>query len=300
MKKTLLYGITLLALIIASCNRGPKPKPKFEGVVNVKYTEVKRRFSDGLVFNETGYQLEPLWRMWFISNDSVRIYSQERGKFYNFKVYYDHDSVINMADNWLKIKKITPDSLLFQVLFVKNKEILDEESNIYMTFYSDKLVSKIPDTKIMYMGLPSARDTAFIKNLVAKISKDSTKFFAGREAPKIESRSPDLQVETQQYVKSFLTAADPADPYMHPEFHITMHKAYDNFYYRFSAYIEADGTLRFKEPLQLITDFREHIIGAMKGIVNGYLRYYTKVTPGSTLGIKHRTSVIIEIKGVKK
>lgn len=292
----------LSVILLAGCNpgrHGQMPKPKFGALKGIGYTEVKRRFSNGLMFNTTGYELEPSWRMSFLSDDSVKLFSAERGKFYNFKIYLDHDSVINTANTWFKVKKANADSLVFQVLFVKNKDILDAESNIFMTFYSDKLIAKLPPLNVMHMGLPSARDTAFIKQLSAKTNADSTKFFAGRQPVEIKSINPDIQVEKQKYVKSFLTTAVQDDEYMHPEYHITIHKAYDNFFYRFSAYVDAGGQLHFKEPLIEIEDFKDHIIGAMKGLINGYFKYYLQVKPGRTLDIPHNTSIIIEAKGIK-
>jgi hypothetical protein len=37
----------------------------------------------------------------------------------------------------------------------------------------------------------------------------------------------------------------------------------------------------------------------MKGITNGYLKHYLKVTPGTTLGIPHASKILVYVKGTK-
>src|ERR1700742_3563821 len=132
--------LVLIAIFCISCNHfHTKRGLPFGTVKGMNFKEVRRIFSNGLKFDKQGYQLEPAWDLYFLSDDSVLVFSPKMKKYYGFHVYFDHDSIFNMVDAWFKVKKITKDSLVFQALRVENKVILDngEGSKVYLTFYSD-------------------------------------------------------------------------------------------------------------------------------------------------------------------
>src|SRR5689334_1274604 len=110
----------LVVLLSASCNqeqpKGFRSLPFFREVIGTQFTEVRRAFDNGLSFDKQGFQLEPDWRVKFLSDDSVRLYNPLEDQSYNFHVHYDHDSVINMGRVWLRVKNVNRDSLKLQLL----------------------------------------------------------------------------------------------------------------------------------------------------------------------------------------
>src|SRR5690606_2237742 len=130
----LLAAIFLLA---ASCRQNEPKKteskstetvqrrkmPFFKDVTAIHYLEVRRMFDDGLIFNKHGFQQVPEWDMFFTSPDSVKIYSPSRKKYIHYPIYFDHDSVINFAREWFRVKKVSADTLILQLLQVQNRVI---------------------------------------------------------------------------------------------------------------------------------------------------------------------------------
>ena len=127
MKKFWLLLILTIPIIYPSCNRFRPQGLPFGDVRTNHFTEVRRTFVNGLVFDKQGYQLEPSWKLYFISDDSVMVFSPKMKRYYGFHVYFDHDSIFNMVDAWFKLKKLAPDSLILQALRVENKVILDRD-----------------------------------------------------------------------------------------------------------------------------------------------------------------------------
>jgi hypothetical protein len=91
------------------------------------------------------------------------------------------------------------------------------------------------------------------------------------------------------------------DDYLSPTYNITIKKAYDSFNYIFTAYVDEKGALIFRKSNQeMMPEFKEATISAMKGITDGYLKAYLDITPGKTLGIPHNSIVILNVTGIKK
>src|SRR5689334_22337594 len=112
----------IVTLIYTGCNssansgNSKKELISFKAFNGINYSEVARRQKNGLSFNEYGYQLEPQWKMKFVSDDSVSIFSPTKNQFINFPLTRGYDSVFNAARSWLKIKKITKDSIIMEIL----------------------------------------------------------------------------------------------------------------------------------------------------------------------------------------
>ena len=119
----------------------PKERLKFDEILGIRYTEVKRRFSNNLSFNELGFQQEPSWIIEFKSQDTVLAYSPVKKKMLPFFLMYDHGDVYNFAKEFFRIKKISKDSLVFQRLHVEKKKISsDIKSDVNMTFYANSYI----------------------------------------------------------------------------------------------------------------------------------------------------------------
>src|SRR6201992_3342937 len=171
--------LLLLPLLFAGkCNRGyreiaafnekkatdaVKMKALLKSLVGTPYTEVHRRFDNGLSFSPVGFQLLPEWRITFISTDSVRIFSPKKNRFLNAPVVFDHDSIFNIAWAWLKLRYVKKDSIQFMVLHVSDRIIHDEKTHVYMTFYTNDYIQNVLHSDTTQLRRPSRRDTEYIK-----------------------------------------------------------------------------------------------------------------------------------------
>ncbi|HVW13393.1 MAG TPA: hypothetical protein VHB54_06225 [Mucilaginibacter sp.] len=300
------HGCLLLflasAIFIFSCNRFSKRGLPFGSVKGIHFTEVRRAFSNGLVFDKQGYQLEPGWRLYFISDDSAQVFSPKMQRYYGFHVYFDHDSIFNVADSWLKLRRISSDSLVFQAQRVENRLILDEDegSNVFMTFYSDNYIRRKGADKVARMGIPSRKDTLFIQKRSALANKIMDSAFSARVPAELKSNSPLVDVEKIKGESTPLNKVDPSVNYMYPEFNITIHKAYEEFEYSFSVFIDDKGGMYFgRTDIPYSGEFRKTYENVMKGIIDGYLKRYVDVTPGTTLGIAHASYIYLDVRGLK-
>ncbi|MDB5121858.1 MAG: hypothetical protein JWN56_3076 [Sphingobacteriales bacterium] len=293
-------------LLLVYCNPphpriGSRPKPSFKQITGIDYTEVKRKFETGVSFNDQGYQLHPSWRLHLLTNDSVKLYNPQENRYYNFHVHFDHDSVINMARVWLKVKHVSVDSLIFQVLRLDGKVINDERSSVFMTFYSNKYIKEKLKTIAEILKNPSLDDTLFIKSKVISSRTDLKNAFAATSPVKFQSKSPILKVMPQPGKTDAFNFITESDDYLLPQFNIEINKAYNDFNYSFSVIVDEKGKLHFRKSLvYLMPEFEQKRIEIMKGITDVYLQNLLKITPGSTLGIPHASIVEVYVKGIKK
>ena len=280
---------------------GSKPKPSFDKITGIDYTEVKREFDTGLSFNEQGYQLHPSWRLHLIKPDSVKLYNPGEKRYYNFHVHFDHDSVINMARVWLKVKHASIDSLRFQVLRLNGKVINNDRSAVFMTFYADKFIKEQLKKSADILKVPSLEDTLFIKSKVILARKDIQNSFAATSPVKLNSKSKILKVIQKAGKVDDFDYITKDDDYLLPQFHIEINKAYQDFNYSFSVIVDDKGKLHFRKSLvYLMPEFEQKKIEIMKGITTVYLQNLLEITPGSTLGIPHASIVEVYVRGRKK
>jgi hypothetical protein len=307
-----IYHCFLCAVLIvfaASCSqkpesstpkKRPKPKVNFKKVHNIAYTEIRREYDNGLGYNNEGYHLEPEWRITFLSEDTVRIFSLVLQRFINEPVIVDHDSVVTVAHSWLRVKKLTPDSIRFQVLYVQHQKV-DDKSNIYMTLYSNNYIKNVLHTTPAQLQKPPRRDTLFIKRKADSALANYNKAFAATEPVVLKSINPDVKIEKQKVTKAnALEDVTLADNYLSPTFVVTINNAYAFFDYYMQVIADEKGKLHFVKPLTHILDDEERRIKIMKGIVDGYLTSYVKTIPGTTLGIPHASRILVRVKGIPK
>lgn len=287
-----------IPLLFSRCS-DKKERPSFAGVLNVKFIEVRREFDKGYEFNEYGFQQEPEWVLSFMSEDSVKIYSPFEKKFLHYKIYHDHDSVFNMAREWLRLKHVDRDSLIFQLLEVKEKKVNRERSNVLMKFYSEAYLKKSGQDPAV-LQRPKRRDTLYVKSLIAKANRypdEPDSALAARQPVTLISRSPAIEVKRSH------TVADPMNPsraeeYLNPEYFITIRGAYKDFTHNFSVMVDENGKMHLGRFL-VDEEFRESRTRVLKGIIDVYLQKYLKIIPGSTLGIPHTSEIMIYLKGYK-
>jgi len=301
------FGFLLLLLTSAfciSCNHFHAKKGlPFGAVKGTHFTEVRRIFSGGLKFDKQGYQLEPSWNLYFISDDSVMVFSPKTKRYYGFHVYFDHDSIFNMVGAWFKVKKIATDSLVLQALRVENKIILDDDegSKVLLTFYSSLYIKSHSCETIRKMGIPGPKDTLFInaRTQLANAKIDSA--FAAREPVALHTKSRFVAVEKVKNAPTPIQEIDSSDDYLAPEYNITIHKAYEDFDYSFYVYVDDKGKMYFRKPtIPYLPEYRATYEQVMKGLIDGYLCHYLDIVPGSTLGIARASSVLLNVEGKKE
>ncbi len=294
--------LLLFTVILMACNQPPKqakPHASFDKVIGIHFTEVRRTFKNGVIFNGQGFQLSPDWRMTVVSKDSVNIYSPEKKRFLNCPLIFDHDSVFNVAWAWLKLRKLSKDSIVFQVLEVENKVVIDDRSNMFMTLYADDYIKNKLHTDAQTLQKPRRQDTLFMQNKIRLAERMPDSSFAATDQPTLISKSPLLIIKRKIEPIDSAESMDPRPDYINPEYDITIHKAYKDFYYSFIVIINAKGEMNFwrSTEISMDKDFEAAGIRMMTGIMNGYLKHYLTITPGKTLGIAHNTFVIVNVTG---
>ncbi|WP_256011552.1 hypothetical protein [Desertivirga xinjiangensis] len=304
-KKTKRYHAVVLLIIVAlaACkSKGAQEairRPSFKAAIGTQYTEVRREFDNGISFSEYGFQQEPEWILQFLSEDSVKIYSPFEKKFLHYPVYFDHDSVFNMAREWVRLKHVNQDSLVFQLLQVEDKAVSKERSNVYMRFYSEPYLKKISaDPKILQK--PNKKDTLYIKSLIAKANRNPDNpdsAFSARTPAVFKSTTPAITLKRSHGAADPLNPS-PADAYLNPEYSIFIEGAYKDFNHSFTVLVDQNGKIHLGS-FNIDEEFRESRTRVLKGIIDVYLHKYLEVTPGSTLGMQHTSEVMIYLKGRK-
>ncbi|MBK0380637.1 hypothetical protein [Mucilaginibacter segetis] len=304
--RSVLFILLLAIITISACNTETKKeetkdaRPSFKSVFGRRFTEVRRNFKSGLSFNNEGYQLEPNWHFSFPSDDSVNIYNPKRKMFVNAPVLFDHDSIFNIAWAWLRLRKLSHDSIIFQVMKVEDRALLRERSTVFMTMYADDYIKNTLHTDAAHLIKPNHLDTLFIRKKVEESIKDSTKAFAARQPVTLTSKNKLLTVERISNTDAYKSSNVVMEDYLLPEFNIVINKAYDDFNYSFSAIVDENGEIHFRKSVKFIfPEFVEPSNRAMHGIINGYFKAYLKSTPGKTLGMPHPSIIIINVEGYK-
>lgn len=313
----ILLFITISALLI-SCGQNQQKKTKkenikteerrkmpfFKDIVNIHFLETRRIFDNGLSFNKYGFQQVPEWDLYFTSPDSVKIYGPSKQKYIHYPVYFDHDSVINFAREWFRVKKVSRDSLILQLLQVEDKAIFRERSNVFMVFHAADFIKKTLKTNFQSLRKPSRSDTLFVKSQIAKAEKHPDSIiFAARNPVILESRSPIISVEKIKVETDSVNINNTyrSDEYLYPEYRIAIYPAYKNFDYSFSVIVDKNGQMRFKQFLTLVMpEFQESRKRIVQGIIDVYLQRLLKITPGSTLGFPQSSVIHLYVKGEKE
>ena len=304
MAKNRFKFLLFLSILTVSCNdnipKYSKKRPSFKEVIGTHFIEVKRTFDSGLVFNKEGFQLYPERQFYILSEDSMKTWSPERKKYFKFKIFFDHDSVFNMHEEFVRFKRITKDSIVIQLLEVTLMKISNTRSNIYMTFYSGDYLKK-RSLNVEKLRKPSRRDTMFILTKADKANRkpDSVESSFPATVPVVLMPKADWITVEKPIVKNENSGdEDYSDGFLYPTYNISIKKAYKDFNYSFSALIDFKGNLTFVEPeSEILPEFKEAQIKIMKGIVDVYLRRLLTITPGKTLNIAHGSLIVLNVRG---
>lgn len=281
-------------------SRIARTKTSFKPVLGIHFIEVYRRFANGVSFNAQGYQLKPSWKFYFVADTTVSLYSDIKNRYYKMPVTLDHDSLFNMGGAWFRARKISKDSLKFQVLEVKNKIINWKNANVYVTFYSDEYLKK-QKLVVEKLRQTTKKDTEYVKALALASSQDPKKIFAAQQPVMLTSKSANVIVTDAKLKAKILNSYYIPETLFYPEYSVTINKAYADFYHTFAVKVDAKGQMQFVEPMEAMIDPDEtaNTIKVMKGIMDGYLAHYLQITPGKTLGIPHDSLILLVVRGYK-
>lgn len=305
-KSAKFFFLLIISLLFSGCNFDNKVKHggkedliSFKAVLKISYTEVSRRFSDGLSFNEFGYQLEPQWKLRFVSNDSVSMYSPAKHRFIIFPVTRGYDSIFNIARTWLKVKKMDPDSLVFELLKAYGDTIETKGVKTYMTFYADRYIKNVLHSDTGILKRPSRIDSLYIASMAKLANNNFSKAFPARQPVIFICKSHLITIKTRRAESNFFNNYDTAEDYVNPVFYITINKAYADFYYSFSVLVDEKGQMHYGEPLIPFVEenHKKNYVHSSKSILNSYLKFYLKPVPGRTLGVAHASIVSIHVEG---
>jgi predicted nuclease of predicted toxin-antitoxin system len=275
-------------------------KPTFKQHWGKGFTEVRRTFKNGLSFSDYGYQLEPDWRLTFLSDDSVNIYNPATKTWGHAPVLFDHDSIYNIAWSYLRLKKQTKDSIIFQVMKVEGRILTRDQSIVYMTLYSNDYIKNVLHTNVESLIHPSRKDTLFIQQLVNKANTDTSKAFAGTQPAVFKPRNKLCTINRETTSAENKKESGLLADYLLPEYDVVIKNAYEDFSYSFTVLVDAKGKLLFVRSINFsFAEFEAQTNKTLHAIVDGYLTAYLDVAPASTLGLPHSSIVIMHVKGIK-
>lgn len=275
-------------------------RPSLKDITGISYTEVRRSFDDGVSFHYTGFQLEPEWKLTFTSDSTVKIFSPTKQDYIHYPMYYSHATVFNFAREWLRIVKLSKDSLVFELLEVENKVVLKKPQKVFMTFYADDHINNTLRTTVRELRRPNRKDSLYIKARAAKANSDIKKAFPARNPVVMKSTSAALKVEKVEANEDLIRNVETMDSYLLPKHNITIHRAYRDFGYYFSVIIDSQGKIHFNRFLQTVDpEFLDSKTKVVQGIIDVYLENMMKVTPGNTLDYTHPSIVTLYVSGKK-
>ena len=296
----LLYFCSLLFLSCGHISKlNEEPAPTFTAIKGIKYTEVKRRFGNGLSFNEQGFQLEPEWNIYFNADDSVRIFSPEKKQYMTYRIFHSHKALFQFAREWFRIKHVSKDSLLFQVMALESRVVKEDLSDIFMTLYSDDYIKNILKTDAATLKAPSREDSLFVKYRAIQANSNIDSAFAARNPVVLKSKSKITRVEKiMPGLDPYLGHVNRSEEYLYPEYRVNIDKAYQDFRYSFSVIVDHKGKMHFKQFLVSVEpEFLETKTKVAQGIIDVYLRNTLEITPGNTLGFPHSSLINLHVIG---
>jgi len=297
--------IFFLALMISACSSKNKKNDatlrdfQFSPVKGIRFEEVKRRFSNGLSFNDQGFMQKPSWIIEVVSEDTMSAWSPQKQRMQNFYLQYDHGNVYNFAEEYFKVKHISKDSLVFQRIQVDGKVIADDiRSDVNMTFYAQAYIKNKLKTTAEVLQRPTKLDTLFIQRRSAEVNRNDTTAFAATEPVRFIPKSKIVKVEKFSSADKLQKRTSAYD-YIFPRYRIEIERAYKDFAYECLAVVDYTGNMRILSVNGVLPESAEGKKKMMQGVADVYIRNLFEVKPGTTLGIPHNTQITVFIAGEK-
>jgi len=300
--------IFFLSLMLSACSSKNKKNDatqrdfQFEPVKGIRYEEIKRRFSNGLSFNEQGFMQKPSWIIEVVSEDTMSAWSPQKQRMQNFYLQYDHGNVYNFAEEFFKVKHISKDSLVFQRIQVDGRVIADDiRSDVNMTFYAQHYIKNKLKTTAEILQYPTKADTAYIEKRVTEVNRTDTTAFAATEPVQFLPKSKIVKVKKFSSADK-LTKRTSAYDYIFPRYRIEIERAYKDFAYECLAVVDYTGNIKILSVNGVLPETAEGKKKMMQGVADIYIRNLFDVAPGTTLGIPHNSEITVMIvgKAIKK
>ncbi|RZL51060.1 MAG: hypothetical protein EOP00_01315 [Pedobacter sp.] len=280
----------------------PENNLQFKDVNGIRFFEVKRRFKNGLSFNSDGFQQEPTWILEFKAPDTMLAYSPDKKGMESFYLHHDHGRIYNFAKEYFRVRIVSKDSLVLQRVQVDAMKIAgddDPRSDVYSTYYTKKQIEKL-NTTIGELQKPTARDTAFIQEMVNKSNNDPGNpklAFPGRIPVVFTSLNKTASVEKISTADELNNRKSAVD-YFYPYYKVIITKAYKDFNYNFSVVVDAKGKMYVTKGYEFVLpEYQEQRKKLLQGIADVYLGGMFNITPGKTLGIPHASEIALTVIG---
>ncbi|WP_262246747.1 hypothetical protein [Parapedobacter soli] len=273
-------------------------RPSFKPIVGIDFYEVRRSFDNGLAYDSIGFVQEAEWHIKFTREDAVQIYVPGSDSSFNFEITHDHDSFFHFARESWKVIDLNRDSLMLQRLSLDGLRVNKIRSNVYMRFYAKDYLDRL-GIPLAKLRAPRRQDTLFVQEMVQRANSNLSSVdssYSSKSYPKLASNSEMLDIKRREYDSLELMSQSSAYEYLYPEYDITIHRAYKDFYYTFSVLVGPDGKLRLGKFF-VMPEFEESRRRVLDGVVDVYLQRLLDVTPASTLGMPHNSVVYLRVRG---
>ncbi len=303
MIKRIYFVLIAFVALASGCNNRTKSTDAtlrtftFAPVKGIRYEEVKRRFGNGLSFNEDGFMQEPSWIIEVAAEDTMLAYSPQKKIMQRFYLQYDHGDVYNFAEEFFRVKHISKDSLVFQRIQVDGKVIAkDMRSDVNMTFYAQSYIKNKLKTTAAELQKPTTADTVFIKQRSAEVNADTSMAYAARVPVQFVPRSKIVTVEKLSTVDK-LSKRTAAYDYMFPQYKITIDRAYRDFFYQCQAIVDYRGNIHILGVNGVLPEMAESRKKVAQAVADVYVKNLFQVVPGTTLGIAHNSKITLNLIG---
>lgn len=298
------HALLIVFCCVSGCSRTAENgdndprRPSFKPIVGIDFYEVRRSFDNGLAYDSIGFVQEAEWHVKFTREDAIQIYVPGSDSSFNFEITHDHDSFFHFARESWKVVDLNRDSLMLQRLSLDGLKVNKIRSNVYMRFYAKDYLNRLGKS-LVELREPRRQDTLFVQEMVGRANRNLNNVdssYSSKNYPKLLSTSEMLEIERRQYDSLELISQSSAYEYLYPEYDITIHRAYKDFYHTFSVLVGPDGKLRLGKFF-VMPEFEESRRRVLTGIIDVYLQHLLDVIPARTLGLPHNSVVYLRVRG---
>jgi hypothetical protein len=218
-----------------------------------------------------------------------------------YRIFHSHKALFQFAREWFRVQHVSKDSLIFQVMELESRAVMEDLSTITMTLYSENYIKNVLKTTADKLKAPSKEDSLFIKYRAIQVNSNQDSAFAARNPVNLKSKSKISSVEKiKPSLDPYLGHVNRSEEYLYPEYLIKIKKAYQDFQYSFSVIVDHNGRMHFKQFLVAVEpEFMVNKTTVAKGIIDIYLRNTLEITPGNTLGFPHSSVINLHVVGRK-
>ncbi len=270
--------------------------PKNNKLLYSTWVEVRRTYPNGYVYNEAGQKIAPDLTLQIISSDSLKLYSKSSG--YNNWVHFSffNDSILNIARDYYKVKKLSKDTLCLQKLVVDNNKLKLHQHMLNMIFLNKQKLDRLPDIQKKTIREAQKMDTLYMLSLIDSAEKENNDFvLISHIPPQIIPLNKHSFVRVYPPVTDILEDNFPCGILI-SECELTVNHADTDMRTTCTLQISKTGNISLGGWIA-----GDDYLYKQKGIflqhvLEKYLKPNFRAIPGSTLGIKHKTEILIHLR----